>query len=55
MIAKSTRDKNGNKKIGIKKSNLDRDSKGYSKQWTTFVTSGVVPIFSRVVDANGNL
>lgn len=55
IFGQSKTQSDGSKHIYIKESSLDRDSRQFSSQWTTFLLSGQVSVFNRNRDKNGNL
>lgn len=55
IFGQSKTQSDGSKHVQIKESSLDRDSRQFSSQWTTFLLSGQVSVFSRSKDKNGNL
>lgn len=55
IFGQSKTQSDGSKHIYIKESSLDRDSRQFSSQWTTFLLSGQVSVFNRNRDRNGNL
>lgn len=55
IFGQSKKLNDGSKQVSIKESSLDRDSRQFSQQWTTFLLSGQVSVFNRNKDANGNL
>ena len=55
IFGQSKKLNDSSKQVSIKESSLDRDSRQFSQQWTTFLLSGQVSVFNRNKDANGNL
>lgn len=55
IFGQSKTQSDGSKHIYIKESSLDRDSRQFSSQWTTFLLSGQVSVFNRNRDRNGDL
>lgn len=55
IFGQSKTQSDGSKHIYIKESSLDRDSRQFSSQWTTFLLSGQVSVFNRNRDKDGNL
>ena len=55
IFGQSKTQSDGSKHVYIKESSLDRDSRQFSSQWTTFLLSGQVSVFNRNRDRNGNL
>ena len=55
IFGQSKKLNDGSKHVSIKESSLDRDSRQFSQQWTTFLLSGQVSVFNRNKDANGDL
>lgn len=55
VIARAKRQEDGTNKVDIIESSLDRDSRQFASQWTTYLLSGQVSVFKRERDENGNL